>query len=429
MNKLFKYCPTVCKPFPPNLYPRECISDLVIEIKFAPYICIILLPQLQHLLSVDLGGRRPGSLKQSPLCRPPPIGRSQSSTDLKCYRNSWSSLDKKATISPLAKDDTKRLSFEDAGRKQKLCSKDSKTDIQVTVTDTEKSPTQSQTAHAQSKVRQELDGASPNTVRRDNTDGCESEKENFDIKGTTNVGFSEEEDRVPDSVVDVKDFHLSCKGVPNECSGEDSKKRIPVHLIEKPVKGYLEHGVVEGCNYWTSVSVDELLKETSISKEPKNSTEKQDTSEELGGTLSHHMMAPSGTKHDATQRPQRWPDETVSSPDSDFGLHKNEHIPSSLVLANLDAAIDKNGNLKSSGQGKDVFENINKPVPISSKDGGKDKSIETTLYSSGHDANDSEKERSLAGGSPKDVPAYKRKQNRRTKEKSKPGKIEKTYFV
>ena len=420
------------------------------------------------MLSVDLGGRRPGSLKQSPLCRPPPIGRSQSSTDLKCYRNSWSSLDKKATISPLAKDDTKRFSFEDAGRKQKLCSKDSRTDIQVTVTDTEKSPVQSQTAHAQSMVRQELDGASPNTVRRDNIDGCESEKESFDIKGTTNVGFSEEEDRVPDSVVDVKDFHLSCKGVPNECSGEDSKKRIPVHLIEKPVKGYLEHGVVEGCNYWTSVSVDEkkripvhliekpvkgylehgvvegcnywtsvsvdeLLKETSISKEPKNSTENQDTSEELGGTLSHHMMAPSGTKHDATPGPQRGPlflsnpDETVSPPDS--GLHKNEDIPSSLVLANLDAAIDKNGNLKSSGQGKDVFENINKPVPISSKDGGKDKSIETTLYSSGHDANDSEKERSLAGGSPKDVPAYKRKQNRRTKEKSKPGKIEKTYFV
>ena len=381
------------------------------------------------MLSVDLGGRRPGSLKQSPLCRPPPIGRSQSSTDLKCYRNSWSSLDKKATISPLAKDDTKRLSFEDAGRKQKLCSKDSKTDIQVTVTDTEKSAKQSQTAHAQSKVRQELDGASPNTVRRDNIDGCESEKENFDIKGTTNVGFSDEEDSVPDAVVDVNDFHLSCKGVPNECSGDNSKKRIPVHLIEEPVKGYMERGVVEGCNYWTAVSVDELLKETSISKEPKNSTENQDTSEELGGTLSHHMMAPSGTKHDATQRPQRWPDETVSSPDSDFGLHKNEHIPSSLVLANLDAAIDKNGNLKSSGQGKDVFENINKPVPISSKEGGKDKSMERTLYSSGHDADDSEKERSLSGASPKDVPAYKRKQIRRTKEKSKPGKIEKTYFV
>ena len=147
------------------------------------------------------------------------------------------------------------------------------------------------------------------------------------------------------------------------------------------------------------------------------------------------MMAPSGTKHDATPGPQRGPlfpsnpDETVPSPESDFGLHKNEHIPSSLVLANLNAAIDKNGNLKSSGQGKDVFENINKPVPISSKDGGKDKSIESRLYSSGHDADDSEKERSLSGGSPKDVPAYKRKQNRRTKEKSKPGKIEKTYFV
>ena len=387
------------------------------------------------MLSVDLGGRRPGSLKQSPLCRPPPIGRSQSSTDLKCYRNSWSSLDKKATISPLAKDDTKRFSFEDAGRKQKLCSKDSRTDIQVTVTDTEKSPTQSQTAHAQSMVRQELDGASPNTIRRDNIDGCESEKESFDIKGTTNVGFSEEEDSVPDSVVDVKDFHLSCKGVPNECSGENSKKRIPVHLTEEPVKGYMERGVVEGCNYWTAVSVDELLKETSISSEPKNSTENQDTSEELGGTLSHHMMAPSGTKHDATPGPQRGPlfpsnpDETVSPPDSDFGLLENEHIPSSLVLANLDAAIDKNGNLKSSGQGKDVFENIKKPLPISSKDGGKDKSIERTLYSSGHNADDSEKERSLSGGSPKDVPAYKRKQNRRTKEKSKPGKIEKTYFV
>ena len=387
------------------------------------------------MLSVDLGGHRPGSFKQSPPCRPPSIGRSQSSTDIKCYRNSWNSLDKKTTTSKLAKDDTKRFSFEGAGRKQNLCSRDSRTDIQVTVTDTEKNPTQSQAAHAQSKVMQELDDASPNTVRRGNMDCCESEKENFDIKGTTNVGFSDEDDSVPDAVVDVKDLNISCKGVPNECSVEDSKNRIPVHLIEEPVKGSMQNGVVKGCNYWTAISVDELLKETSVSKEPRNSTKNQDNSKELVGTLSYHMMTSAGTKYDTTPGTQKGPlfpsnpDETVSPPDSDFGPHKNKHIPSSLVLANLDAAIDKNGNLKSSGQGKDVFENINKPVPISSKEGGKDKSVKRTLFSSGHDAYDSEKERALSGGSPKDVPAYKRKQNRRAKENPKPGKIEKTYFV
>ena len=144
--------------------------------------------QLTQLLSVDLGGRRPGSFGPSCISRPPPVGRSQSSSELQLSsRNGSSSSEKKIMISPLAKEKAKRFSFDSVGMKQNFCAKGSGAEIALLVS--EASP-----LTPRRQLNESEPTNSPETIRRDNIDGCESEKDSSDIGERTNAGFSGDED-------------------------------------------------------------------------------------------------------------------------------------------------------------------------------------------------------------------------------------------
>ena len=282
-----------------------------------------------------------------------------------------------------------------------------------------------------------MNSTSSNAVRRDNIDGCESEKEISDVRERTNAGFSDEDEGVQDDKVDVKNFNSSkdCKNeIRNTCTSRDAKEQL---------KGSVNHGVGVESDYWTIISVQEPLRATDGSKDSKDSFSFQGISEQLGATFAHQTVVPSiNEQNDPTgvlkgHFSSANPDKPVSAPKSDFILGKSGDIPSSVIITNCDALLDQNGNSPSSDERVQVKVAVNSSDDnslfeengtISSQGRERVKSFDKTLDSGGHDADLEGREYPPNKGSPKDVPAYKRKQNRR-KDKSKNDKIEKTFFV
>lgn len=109
-----------------------------------------------------------------------------------------------------------------------------------------------------------------------------------------------------------------------------------------------------------------------------------------------------------------------------------EAIPSSLIITNFDAVIDKSSNLRRSDKVKNNLAVSSSQVNGSSEEAGtissQGQTLDWTLGSDRHDVGIEDEDYVANEGSSRDVPAYKKKTNKK-KEKAKNGKIEKTFFV
>ena len=145
---------------------------------------------------MDLGGRRPGSFRPSSVSRPPPIGRSQSSSELHCNWNGTPCGDKKRPISPLAITAVKRFSFEGIDKRQDFCASTENPRAGTMTAEAEAVKSLTIVSESPQAVISETrsTGKAPSIIRRDNIDGCESKKEISGIGERTNVGFSSDED-------------------------------------------------------------------------------------------------------------------------------------------------------------------------------------------------------------------------------------------
>lgn len=388
--------------------------------------------QLQHLLNVDLGGRRHGSFNPSSLSRPPPIGRSQSSSDLHINRIGSSPTEKKTTISPLAKEEAKRFSFDSVSKKQNFSAKDSRTGIALMVTDADKDSAK----RPESPQTEIHDGecVSPSTVRRDNIDGCESEKEISDVGERSNAGFSGDDEGAGDPMIDMENCNFS-----NEDPAEDSQMEESINAIlmtctsQEPQK-QLENTVNYAVDQEADTPAYNLARTTNdpkvegLGKEVPNGTLScQGISGQLGAMVAHQapVASISGLKdapgiqdtkpedHFSSTNPAK----PVSSPKADFVLDSTSEVaPSSLVIGNFNVVLDKNGNLRGSEKLK--------TIAIQEESSGR------TLDSDRHEDTFEGREHVPVEGSSKDVPAYKKKSHRKKdKTGAKNDKIEKTFFV
>jgi len=400
------------------------------------------LRELQHLLNIDLGGRRHCSFGPSSLSRPPPIGRSQSSSDLQTSSNVSSPTDKKTTISPLAKGEVKRFNFDGVSKNQKIYAKDSKTGIELMVTDAEKD-----NANMPESPQNETSESVPSCpVRRDNIDGCESEKETWN-----NEVFLDEDEVVGNPMTNTENCNVSNKQTGKDDQMGDSKVDIPIVRTLSDGKGHLDRTIdIPGCNLaLATVTVHEPLRTTNepTVEGPSADVLNGNFSCELGATFVPQLTdlpinGPNETPgiHKLTRQGHYLsanPAETVSSPKPRFFPDStNETISSSLIITNFDAVLDQNSNLRSSEKVKTTLDVNNSKVncfseetaETASQDQEKVESSERTLVLGKNDVAVKDKEHLSNEGSPRDLPAYK-KRLRKRKDKTKNDKIEKTFFV
>ena len=403
-------------------------------------------PQLQHLLNVDLGGRRPGSFGPSSLSRPPPIGRSQSSSDLQISWNGNNPTEKKPTISPLARGEAKRFSFDSVSKKQR-------TGIALRVTDTESD--REFTPESPKTERTESGSTSPTTARRDNIDGCES-----DVGAErVNAGFSDEDESVEDPFTDAHNSNFLDKYTTEESRIENSKNEIVEVRTSQDAKeqpqGIVNHVLNQKRETpnlpWATVTVHEPVKSTNDPKvealgdNASNGTLfGQGSPKQSGATVTRDMADSSKSGLNDTPRIQKPINrdehssanlaKPVSAPkpvELNIGS-TTEAIPSSLIITNFDAVIDKNSNLRRSEKVKNILAVNSSQVNGSSEEAGAIASqglaLDWTQGSDRHDEGVEDEDYVANQGSPRDVPAYKKKTNKK-KEKAKNGKIEKTFFV
>ncbi|KAL9973235.1 hypothetical protein ACROYT_G019659 [Oculina patagonica] len=424
------------------------------------------LRELQQLLSVDLGARRPGSFGPSSLSRPPPIGRSQSSSDLQQWGRNGSGLveKKKSPISPLAKDKVKRFSFDGVGKRQGLCTRDSKAGIALMVTDADKA---SRPESPQSEANESEPAISPGTIRRDNIDGCESEKEAFDIGERTNAGFSGDED---EGMCDIKSgepiftFNPSSNGLKttkktiNEMSDSTNNVVASTNVCSSPdakeqTESDINNATIDpNCNL-TSLIAKSAHEALGITNYPQNgdligndvpngtsARKPHGVGEHLEVKVDQHIRDPTISDHNEAPGVDT-PTSTSAKPDSPIFVTKLDYVLEStregIQTPLKHSVLDHNDNLPSSDRIESKLpannSEINFPLieikTTASQDEGRMSSLEASTHDSVlHDASVVAKEPVANGESAKDVPVYKKKLQKK-KDKKKNDRIEKTFFV
>lgn len=393
--------------------------------------------QLTQLLSVDLGGRRPGSFGPSSINRPPPVGRSQSSTELQLSnRIGSSSSDKKITISPLAKEKAKRFSFDSVGMKQNFCARESGAEIALLVS--EASP------RTPRRELNESDPAnSPGTVRRDNIDGCESEKDSSDIGERTNAGFSGDEDEGT-CVFKSEDFLSSSNYSSNkvetakgsQIGNPTNNAMFNANLCESPdVKEQLESNEND-----TTMDQNGDLALNLKSVNGPLGAKSQDASDHLGATVD---QGPTVNDHNDTAEigaPVIGRDHfSVPNQDDATVLRSDpivepttEGIEIPLKNISLNVVLDDNENFtipkgveESNLADRNSEENHSMPaLQGEEKINSSDRTLDSVVYN----AKVEEKSLVFNEESAADAPAYNKKLQRK-KDKKKNDKIEKTFFV
>ena len=401
--------------------------------------------QLTQLLSVDLGARRPSSFGASSINRPPPVGRSQSSSELQLNRNGSGSAEKKRTISPLTKE-AKRFSFDSVGNKQNFCTKDS--GVALLVSDA--SP-----LTPRRKSNESEPAISPGTIRRDNIDGCESEKDSSDIGERTNAGFSGDEDEdtcIFKSGNQMEDLKFALNYSANKAeTAKDSQISDPTNEV------------MFSTNISASPDAKEELKsnENDATMDPNSDlalnmksvngplgTKTQGASKQLGATVDQHMTDPTTSDHNGTLEIDTpvtcretfsvaKQDDTATVLKSD-SLHETTTKGDEIPLRNFafNSMLDDNDNFPSPereeessfSEGKsEINHSLEETGAVASQDEEKMNSLDRTLDLVVHDASNEAKALVLNEESAKDVPAYKKKLQRKKDKKN--DRIEKTFFV
>lgn len=331
---------------------------------------------------MDLGAGRTGSFRPSS-SRPPPVGRSQSSSDLQFNRNGTGCGDKKRTISPLAIHAVKRFSFDSMDKRQHFYAmKDPKAEIALTITEADKSR---RSESPQAGINETgYTGKSPSAIRRDNIDGCESEKEISDIGERTNAGFSGDED---EEFIHIK-------------SGGPKEEPIVIGL-----RSVLNH--VDEDSMISSQNVTPWIVDSSAPCQDRLSSDKQN--------------------------------DTVCDSNSDsIPESTRENVQNPMNIETTKALLDQNDNFQSAEmvQSKlsiNRFE-INDQFPEETGEFARqnEEKMELpesrTLDSTVHDADSAGAENASSDKIAGDFPAYKKKEQRK-KEKRRNDRIEKTFFV
>jgi len=405
------------------------------------------LRELTQLLSVDLGARRPGSFGPSSINRPPPVGRSQSSSELQLNRNGSGSAEKKRNISPLTKE-AKRFSFDSVGNKQNFCTKDSGVEIALLVSDA--SP-----LTPWRKSNESEPAISPGTIRRDNIDGCESEKDSSDTGERTNAGFSGDEDEdtcIFKSGNQMEDLKFALNYSANN-----------VETAKNSQIGDPTNKVMFSTNISASPDAKEELKsnENDATMDPNGDlalnvksvngplgTTTQGASKQLGAAVDQHMTDPTTSDHNGTLEIDTpvtcrdtfsvaKQDDTATVLKSDSLLEtttKNFEIPLRILAFN--SVHDDNDNFPSSegeeesnfSEGKsEINHSLEETGAVASQDEEKMNSLDWTLDSVVHDTSNEAKAVVLNEESANDVPAFKKKLQRKKDKKN--DRIEKTFFV
>ena len=344
-------------------------------------------------------------------------------------------------ISPLAKEKAKRFSFDSVGMKQNFCAKGSGAEIELLVS--EASP-----LTPRRQLNESEPANSPETIRRDNIDGCESEKDSSDIGERTNAGFSGDEDE-DTCVFKSEDFLNS-----SNCSS---------NKVETAKGGQISDPT-------NNAMLNTNLRETPDAKEELESNE-SDTTMDQNGDLARNVKSVNGplrTKsHGASDHLGATVDQgpTVSdhndTPDAGAPVVSRDYfsVPNQddatvlrsdpilepttegveIPLKNLasNTVLDDNDNFLSpkvveesnlADKNSEKVHSMEKTGATASKDEERVNSSDRTLDSVIHDARVEANSLAFNQVSAEDAPAYKRKLQRK-KDKKKNDKIEKTFFV
>ena len=333
------------------------------------------------------------------------------------------------------------------GKKQNFCAKESGTEIALLVSDA--SPLTPRRLLNESEPAN-----SPGTIRRDNIDGCESEKDSSDIGERTNAGFSGDEDE--DTCVFKSEDHttkdLNFVLYP---SSKNSQTCDPAN------------NVMFNTNICTSPDAKEELEsnESDATMDPNGNlalnlksvngplgTKSLGTSDHLGATVDQHIKGPTPgpTVSDHNDTPEigtpvigrdhfsvpKQDDATVLR--SDPILEPTpEGIEIPLKNLTFNTVLDDNDNFpnpkgleKSNLAGKNSEMNhfLEETGAIASQDEENINLSDRTLDAVVHDASVEAKVLVFNEESAKDAPAYKTKLQRK-KDKKKNDRIEKTFFV
>lgn len=350
-------------------------------------------------------------------------------------RNGSGSAEKKRTISPLTKE-AKRFSFDSVGNKQNFCTKDSGVEIALLVSDASPLTPRRKSNESESEI-------SPGTIRRDNIDGCESEKDSSDIGERTNAGFSGDEDEdtcIFKSGNQMEDFKFALNYSANN-----------VETAKDSQIGDATNKVMFSTNISASPDAKEELKsnENDATMDPNGDlslnvksvngplgTKPQGASKQLGAAVDQHMTDPTTSDHTDTFSVAKQ-DDTATVLKSDSLLEtttKGDEIP--LRNFAFNSMLDDNENFPSPegeeesnfSEGKsEINHSLEETGAVASREEEQMNSLDRTLDLVVHDASNEAKALVLNEESAKDVPAYKKKLQRKKDKKN--DRIEKTFFV
>lgn len=343
------------------------------------------LRELQRLLSVDLCGRRQWSCDPPSRSRPPPIGRSHSSHDLKTHISVSSPTGKTPAISPLARNEAKRFTFNGTNKKQNFHPRQPRT--KLTRTDDQSEETGKWSESTQTEVS-DSGCMSPSSTRRDNIDGCES-----DSMQRINSAFSYEDEELEDPFIETLDD--SCNLNSEDIEAQSSANENQTDGAEQDAKAQIQNSSS------TQAAIESLTATMDSSRTDKAADDKR---------LANTNQGVSGSK-------------TVF-----FACSQGETFPGQQVVTNFDAASNENANHVSHDNEKTEMTTtkaeINRALEMKKEKLAKE-TFAVDTYSVGIDDD------VFVPGtaqSPKDLPAFKRKLHWK-KEQNKSDKIEKTFFV
>lgn len=328
----------------------------------------------------------------------------------------------------------------------------------LTVTDAEKDHEKKPETSAQIEKEYRAD-ASPSICRRDKIDGCESV-----LGEKINAGFSHEDEWAENPPTNAQDCNCSnmskalagqMKGCENEISSQGPKEQLQDTVINAG------HQKNESAQYfdrsgWTIVTVHELLRPGKESKVeglgddvPIGTAFNHGISEQPGaiiGPRTAGLLTISVNDTSGIQKPTNQEqclsanmDKPVSAVKPELTNSRNKAVPSSHVITNFNAVIDQNDNLLRSNKVKNnpVLNTVefksssdeNGAIASQIEDEVNVESPDWTLRVDRDEGGSKDKDPiSVNKGSPRDVPAYTKKMQRK-KDKAKNEKIEKTFFV
>jgi len=329
------------------------------------------------------------------------------------------------------------------GKKQNFCAKDCGTEIALLVCDT--SP-----LTPRRPLNESEPANSPGAIRRDNIDGCESEKDSSDIGERTNAGFSgdEDEDRC---VFKSEDHTMKDLTFALNHSSKDSHTCDPANNIMFNTNICASQDAKEELESNESDAIVDPNGNFVLNLKSLNGplgTKPHRANDHFGATVDQHIAGPTVSDHNDTPEistPVVGRDHFSVPKQDDATVLRSDPIlePTTegveIPLKNLtfNTVIDDNDNFPNpkgveksnlAGRNSELNHSLEKTGTIASQDEENMNSSDRTTDSCVYDAGVEAKALVFKEESAKDAPAYKTKLERK-KDKKKNGRIEKTFFV